>query len=85
MRIVAACKSCGAADPERKPAGQLGHLAGPCQRCGRLMFWMLDKGEAPLAEDRRLGTDVRQRAERARSTRRRFFTDESGLGVSSRF
>jgi hypothetical protein len=85
MRVVAACKSCGAADPKRKPAGQLGQPAGPCRRCGRLMFWMLDKDEAPLAAERQLGTDLWQRAETARSTtRRRFFTDESNLEVSSR-
>jgi len=84
MSLVAACKSCGATAPTRKPAGRLGQPAGPCQRCGRLMFWMLNKDEGPLAGERRLASELQRRAETARSTRLRFFTDESNLEISSR-
>jgi hypothetical protein len=63
---VAGCGSCGEVAGSRRPAGRLGEPAGPCAKCGRLMFWMRDEyGVEPRGE---LGAAA---VEKARPARRR--------------
>jgi hypothetical protein len=50
VTTIAACAHCGNVAPARKPGAGLGKPAGPCSRCGHLMFWtaedQLPKGPA---------------------------------------
>jgi hypothetical protein len=66
---VASCRFCGATDPLRKPGGILGEPAGPCRKCGHLMFWEAQH-ETPLASEKRFANELRERADRARGAYR---------------
>jgi len=53
---VAGCRFCGNTSASRRPVGELGNPAGPCPRCGHLMFWMMDAE----GEDQTRGDQSRQ-------------------------
>jgi hypothetical protein len=72
---VAVCKGCGAVSRSRRPGGKLGELAGPCVRCGRLTFWVLDADGIDEEE----ADGLRARAiESARQARRRLGSEVQG-------
>jgi len=49
---IAGCRFCGNTAADRKPGGELGNPAGPCARCGHLMFWMTDEEARGLRPER---------------------------------
>lgn len=66
MTTIAACGFCGNVAPGRKPGAEPGRPAGPCSRCGHLMFW---SAEDNLPTRHAVGRSVDEAVERARRAR----------------